>query len=227
MADVTALSRPAPTLLATGERVMSTDEMPGIQALARKHPPLPMGPGRVERRECAYIRHGTWTFSANFDVAQGQGVAPSMGPPRTAEDCVGHMARMVASNPKATRWPVVADNLHMHQSESVVRFVATHDGIADDLGEKGKRGLRTSMATRAAFLSDPTPRIVFHDTPNHAAWMNQLEMWCSIWVRTLLKRASVPAVEALTAKVLAFIEYFHETMAKPCKWTYGRKPLSV
>jgi hypothetical protein len=46
-------------------------------------------------------------------------------------------------------------------------------------------------------------------------------------VRKLLKRVSFTSVEELQAKVLAFIEYFNATMAKPFKWTYGRQPLSV
>ena len=134
MADVTDLYLQAPTLHATGERVMSTDEMPGIQALARKHPTIPMGPGRVERREFEYIRHGTLTLIAHFDVAQGQVVAPSIGPTRTEEDFVAHIARTVASDPEATRWHFVMDNLNIHQSESLVRLVAEYDGLQEDLG---------------------------------------------------------------------------------------------
>ena len=88
MADLTTLYLQAPALLAAGERVLSTDEMTGIQALERKHPTIPMGPGRAERREFEYIRRGTVTLIANFDVAQGTVVAPSLGPTRTEEDFV-------------------------------------------------------------------------------------------------------------------------------------------
>jgi hypothetical protein len=219
--------RQAPALTAAGERILSTDELPGVQALERKHPGLPLAPGKVERREFEYIRHGTTTLILNRDVVSGQVIAPSCGPTRTEEDFVAHIQRTIASDPAATRWHFVVDNLNIHQSESLVRYVAAAAGTTDDLGAKGKGGVLASQRSRAAFLHDPTHTIVFRYTPKHASWMNQIEIWLSILTRKLLRRGSFLSVADLQARVLAFIAYYNRTMVKPFKWTYtGKAPLA-
>lgn len=218
IAAITEVYREAPARAAQGERTLSTDELTGVQALERKHPGLPMRPGHVERREHEYIRHGTRTFIVNFDVVNGQVIAPSCGPTRTAEDFVAHIAQTVASDPDARRWHVVTDNLNIHVAEPLVRYVASISGVTDDLGVKEKAGILQSMATRAAFLSNPTHRVVFHFTPHHASWMNQVERWLSILVRKLLRRGTFTSVDDLQTQVLAFIAYFNRTMAKAFRW---------
>ncbi len=214
-------------LTTQGERTVSTDELTGVQALERKHPGLPLAPGQVQRREFEYERHGTRAFILSRDVVSGKLVAPFCGPTRTEEDFLAHVQAVVATDPTVTRWHFVCDNLNIHQSASLVRWVAGLSGIDENtLGKKGEYGILALMPRRAKFLSDPTHKVVFHYTPNHSSWMNQIEIWLSILVRKLLRRGSFKSVAELEAKVLAFIDYYNRT-AKPFKWTYQGKALTV
>ena len=136
-----------------GVRVVSVDEKTGIQALERKHPTLPMKPGKVERREFEYIRHGTQTLIANFEVATGRLVAPSIGQTRTEEDFAAHIEQTLQSDSEAP-WVFILDRLNIHQSETLVRLVKERCGLKLDeaeLGVKGKSGILHNMETRRDF----------------------------------------------------------------------------
>ena len=210
-----------------GERTISVDEMTGIQAKERLAPGLPMRPGKRERQEFEYIRHGTQTLIASFDVARGQIIHANVGERRTEADYVAHRQQLIASDPQASKWHLVMDCLNTHQSESLVRWIAQGEGLEQDLGEKGKSGILCSMKTRAQFLSNPAHKIVFHFTPKHSSWLNQIEIWFSILVRKLLRRESFTHKAMLKQRILQFIDYFNQTMAKPFKWTYKGKALAV
>lgn len=197
-----------------------------MQALERLHETKPTRPGLVERVEFEYIRHGTLSLIANFDVATGKVISPSIGPTRSEADFATHIDKTVDADPGAT-WIFIADQLDTHRSASLVQLVARRCGIEEDLGVKGKQGILKSKKTRRKFLEDSSHRIRFVYTPRHCSWLNQVELWFSILARRLLARSSFTSVEDLRNRTLAFIEYFNNVLAKPFRWTFTGRPLQA
>jgi hypothetical protein len=207
-----------------GIHVISTDEKTGMQALDPIHPNQPMRPGHPEAVEFEDERHATQALIANFEVATGRVITPAIGDTRTEADCVAHIERTVDTDPQG-EWIFICDPLNTHQSASLVECVAQRGGIDSDLGRKGKTGILQSMASRAAFLQDPAHRIRFVYTPKHGSWLNQVEIWFGILTRRLLKRGRFASTDDLKQRILEFIDFFNQTLAKPFRWTYIGKPL--
>lgn len=219
MRQVCQLYESAAELEAQQIHLVSTDEMTGIQALERLHPDQAMKPGQPRRLEFEYERHGTLSLIANWHVALGKVIAPSIGPTRKEFDFANHIANTVETAPD-DGWVFLLDQLNTHRSASLVRWVAVCCGIDSHLGVKGQSGILKSMETRTAFLSDPSHRIRFVYIPKHTSWLNQIECWFSILVRRLIRRGNFTSTDDLQQRILEFIEYFNHTMAKPFQWQF-------
>lgn len=76
----------------------------------------------------------------------------------------------------------------------------------------------------AAWLKRHRGRFVFHFTPFHASWMNQVEVWFSILSRQLLRHASFTSTADLEQRIMHFIDSYN-TRAGPFKWTWKGYPL--
>lgn len=220
------LYKRAQELHSRGIRLVSTDEKTGIQALERIAPTRPMKPGKPERIEFEYTRHGTQCLIPSFEIATGRIIEFQLGDTRNEEDFVYHIAMTVANAPEA-EWVFFADQLNTHMSESLVRLVAELIGYSGTLGEKGKTGILRNMQTRKEFLSTPNNRIRFVYTPKHCSWLNQVEIWFGILVKKVIRRGNFISKDDLRRKITDFLDYFNRTMAKPYKWVFGGFPLKA
>jgi hypothetical protein len=206
-------------LFEQGELVICVDEKTSIQALERLHPTLPTAPGRIERRESEYRRHGTRCLIASLLVPTGQ-IVGSVTARRGRWDFVRHLRDVVEMFPKAKRFHWVMDNLNTHWTFELCRYLAVESQCWN--GGKGLR-LRTG-AQRRAFLSGGCGRHVVHFTPKHGSWLNQIEIWFGVLSRRVLRRGDFTSAQDLAKKILEFIGFYNTHHAHPYEWTYSGKP---
>jgi hypothetical protein len=162
--------------------------------------PLPRAarPGHPGRREFEYTRHGTQSLLCAFEVHRGR-VTAHCGPTRTAADLVGFMEALAVVYPTGPVH-VIWDCLNIHFDGRDQRWTAFNARHGD--------------------------RFVFHYTPKHASWVNQVELFFSILQRQCLRDGSFRSTDELRAAVLAFIAAWNHR-ARPFRWTFTGYPLQA
>ena len=181
-----------------GSVVLSIDEKTGMQALERRYPDRPAAPGRKRRREFEYKRHGTQSMLCGLNVHTGR-VLAECGDTRTGADLVRFMETVARAYPTGTVH-VVWDNLNIHFDGAEQRWTRFNERHGN--------------------------RFVFHYTPKHASWVNQVELFFSILERQCLRDADFRSKEALRAAALNFVSERNER-ARPFKWTFTGYPLQI
>ena len=206
-------------------RTICVDEMTSLQANEHRAETKRALPGQIAKIECQYTRHGTLSLTGSWDVVQGQLIHTTIDETRTNDDFAKHIAQTIQTAPEA-KWIIVLDNLNTHSGEPIVRLIARLLGISqDDLGhKKRRRGILGSMKSRREFLTDPSHRIRFVFIPKHSSWLNQIEVVFGIIGRRVIRQGSFRSQCDLREKLLAFVDYFNETFAKPFNWTYTGRP---
>ena len=176
--------------------VLCVDEKPAIQARERLHQSEPAETGIPERIDFNYKRHGVLNLFAAFSVRDGE-VFGKTSERKKAPDFLDFL-KDVYSRWSAPSRPlhIIVDNYGTHTSQLVTDWMAVH------------------------------PDVVFHFTPSHASWLNQVELWFSILSRQVLKRGDFRSKEDLAEKLVAFIEDYNGR-AKPFAWTYEGRLLKI
>jgi transposase len=201
-----------------GHLIICCDEKTGMQVLERKAPTKPAQPGRRERREHEYIRHGTRVLINSLAVATGH-IAWTLGATRKTADFVAHLKHVYQSLPPMPRYDWIMDNLNTHWSLAICRLVAQWCQVPFD-----PKQLKTG-AQRRVFLCDPSHRHVFHFTPKHGSWLNQAELFFGVLHRRFLARGSFRSVAEFASRLERFLQDYNTRHAHPYRWTYTGEPL--
>jgi hypothetical protein len=218
-AGICQLYLDAPRLFEAGELVICTDEKTGILIRRRRHPTLPIEPGRPRRREHEYVRHGSRHLSVSFCVATGR-AAYDLTQTHNGDDFAAHLLHATERMPEAGRYHWVLDNNRTHSTPGVCAAVARLCGLPFDVED------HPTAKARRAWLSEPTHKHVFHFTPVHGSWLNQAELFLSVFSRKLLARDDFASAEEFVQRVGRWVGYHNEELAHPYRWTYAGVPLA-
>jgi transposase len=180
------------------EPVLCIDEKTGMQALSRSRDLQPATPGRLGRQEFEYRRNGTRCLFACFNVGTGK-VLGRCTSSRARQDFLAFLD-LVASTFRQGKVHLVLDNLNTHRDTSAGAFISEWNRRHGD-------------------------RFVFHYTPTHGSWLNQVELWFAIVARRVLRHANFATCDELVAAIERFIERWNATDAHPFRWTYQGLPL--
>jgi transposase len=184
--------------LGPNDYVISADEKSQLQALRRKHPGLPPGPGRPRRVEFEYVRGGTLAYMAAYDVHRAQ-VFGQIAPKTGIEPFTNLVAEVMTTEPYASADRVfwVVDNGSSHH------------------------GWRSIQRMEKAW-----PNATLVHLPVHASWLNQIEIYFSILQRKAITPGDFADLDALAERVLAFQDRYNAT-AEPFDWRYTRNDLNA
>jgi transposase len=105
--------------------VLCVDEKSGMQALDRSQPVLPMMPGMPERRSHDYVRHGTSSLFAAFNIADGT-VISALHRQHRAVEFRKFLVAIDKAVPAELDVHLVCDNLATHKTPAIRDWLARH-----------------------------------------------------------------------------------------------------
>lgn len=184
--------------LTTREFVLSADEKTSIQCRQRRHPSSSPRPHQVMRVEHEYKRAGAWAYLAAWDVHRAK-----------------VFGRCEAKTGIAATDRLVAQVMSREPYKSARRVFWIMDNGS------GHRGCKA-----AARLEGRWPNIVLVNTPVHASWLNQIEIYFSIIQRKVLTPNDFASRAAVEERLLAF-ERRYRKIARPFRWTFNRGNLNA
>ena len=98
--------------------VLWVDEKSGMQALDRAQPVLPMMPGMPERATHNYVRHGTTSLFAAFNIADGN-VISALHRQHRAVEFRKFLVAIDKAVPAELDVHLICDNLATHKTPAI------------------------------------------------------------------------------------------------------------